>query len=165
MLLKLLSSAKINNSDVEEVIRFIKKEEKVIKTMIIESQKNILNEYPDYYQGLIILALVYFEMKEYAKAKDYAYKALQLLEKLGLEQSGWISPATELFKLADNLVGDFPEFLEFLNDIITDVKRKVGEKIGHTLQCVKCGNFNPRKSKFCLICGSKFTKNDLKKKS
>jgi len=163
ILLDLMEKTKIDDSISEEVIRYIPKEEKVIKEMLIETQKRLLDIYPDYYQGLIFLAFTYFEIKEYKKSRDFAHKAHQLLNKLGLELSDWVFPAVEIFQLANPLVGEYPEYLEFLDDTTTEVKRKAGEKLGHTLQCKKCGNFNPRKSKFCLICGNRFTKKELKK--
>jgi len=147
----------------EEILRYTPRDKQFLRKMIVEAQRKALINYPEYYQGLIVLALVYFEIQNYKNASETATAAHQVLNKLGLHRSDWIEIAMELNNATSPRAGEYPDFLDYLDDVEGVIKQRAADKAGNTLQCSRCGNFNPPKSKFCLTCGQKFTKKDRKK--
>lgn len=139
----------------------ISTEGKVFKSLLIASQKKVIESNPNYYQGLIFLAFAYYEVKEYEKSYEFTQRALKLLQSPGLENSYWTPVASEIAK-GSQYLGGASSFLGRIKDILVYIKKNEAEKLGYTLLCSKCGNYAPPKSKFCLQCGYEFTKKDLK---
>ena len=163
VLIDLLLKEMSKTSSSGEIIRYTEREKQFLRKMIIETQRKALINYPEYFQGLIVLGLAYYEIQNYKKSSDATQAAHQILNKLGMHRSEWINIAMEIYNATMPRVGEYPDFLDYLDDVENEIKKRAADKAGHTLRCPRCGNFNPPKSKFCLVCGSKFTKKDKKK--
>ncbi len=163
VLVELLLKELAKSSSSGEILRYTERNKQFLRKMIIETQRKALINYPEYYQGLIVLGLAYFEVQNYKKSSDATQAAHQILNKLGMHRSDWIDVAMEIYNATMPRVGEYPDFLDYLDDVEGEIKKSAADKAGHSLQCPRCGNYNPAKSKFCLVCGSKFTKKDKKK--
>ena len=153
-----LISPKLESQETEKR-RYEGKDSQFLKKSIIHSLEEIIETNPEYPKALILLALLYFDLKKFKEAGKTAQKAHKMLD----YQSVWYNIALELFQQATPHIGEYPEFLKYIDEISFDIKKTTADKQGLTLLCPKCGNFNEKKSKFCIICGNKFTKEDRKK--
>ena len=163
VLIEILLKELAKSSSTGEIIRYTERDKQFLRKMIIETQRKALINYPEYFQGLIVLGLAYYEVQNYQKSSDATQTAHQILNKLGMHTSDWIDIAMEIYNATMPHVGEYPDFLDYLDDVEGEIKKRAADKAGHSLQCPRCGNFNPPKSKFCLVCGSKFTRKDKKK--
>jgi hypothetical protein len=163
VLVDLLLREMSKTSSSGEIIRYTKRDKQFLRKMIVETQRKALINYPEYYQGLIVLGLAYFEVQNYKKASETTNTAHQILNQLGMHRSEWVGIAMELYNATGPRVGEYPDFLDYLDDVENEIKQRAADKAGNTLKCLRCGNFNPPKSKFCLICGNKFGKKEKKK--
>ena len=105
-----------------EIIRYTERDKQFLRKMIVEVQRKALINYPEYYQGLIFLGLVYFELQNYKKSSDATQAAHQILNKLGLHRSDWIDVAMEIYNATMPRVGEYPDFLDYLDDVENEIK-------------------------------------------
>ena len=80
-----------------------------------------------------------------------------ILKNLDEPDPNWSDIATSIQNLLLLHQDEYPDFLEYIDGKYLKIKKKSAESVGNTLKCPQCGNFNPESSKFCLICGNKFT--------
>jgi len=138
-----------------EGIDYIEREKYSFRKSIIQSQEEVLKLYPDYYQGLLLLSLMYYEIKEYHIASKLAYNAHELIAKLGLKNSKWLEVATSLFDLAMEIEGTY---LTYFDEIIFEINKIKAKREGNILYCSECQTFNPKNTKKCNQCGKKLNK-------
>ena len=67
VLVDLLLKEMSKSSSSGEIIRYTEREKQFLRKMIVETQRKALINYPEYYQGLIVLGLAYFEIQNYKK--------------------------------------------------------------------------------------------------
>ncbi len=136
----------------EYLINYNDREEKIYRTMILESMKSAIEIFPDYYQGMIFLSYAFYGVNNNTKSKHYIEKALKILKELDLKDSEWFHIANNINNLLIFHKGEYPNFLNYLDSKSNIIKQ---ESAGKSLKCPKCGNFNPINSIFCLTCGNK----------
>ncbi|MHA1148747.1 MAG: hypothetical protein ACTSR8_10965 [Promethearchaeota archaeon] len=155
-----LFSEKFDPKEGEEIRRYEKKEKQFIKKMIVDCMGRIVKSNPNYPLGLILISLGNFALERFRAASDYAQKAQKLLD----YNSDWYIIALDLFQKTISLVDEFPKDIEYLDEVIFDIKKTTAAEQDLTLLCPACQTFNNRKSKNCSNCGLKFTK-EMKKGS
>lgn len=138
-----------------EGIDYIERKKYSFRKSIIQSQEKILEIYPDYYQGLILLSLMYYEIKEYHIASKLAYGAHELLIKLELGTNKWVEIATSLFDMSMEIEGTY---LNYFDSRTFEINKFKAKREGNILYCSECQTFNPKNTKKCTQCNNKLNK-------
>ena len=138
-----------------EGIEYMEREKHSFRKAIIQSQEEVLGVYPDYYQGFLLLSLMYYEIKEYHIASKLAHNAHELITKLGLKNSKWLDIATSLFDMAMEIEGTY---LNYFDNIIFEINKIKAKRDGNILYCSECQTFNPKNTKKCIQCSKKLNK-------
>ncbi len=138
-----------------EGIDYLEREKYSFRKAIIQSQEEVLQIYPEYYQGLILLSLMYYEIKEYHIASKLAHTAHELIKKLGVENNKWLDITTSLFDLGMEFEGTYLNYFDNKN---LDIRKIKAKRDGNILYCSECSTFNPKNTKKCLKCNKKLNK-------
>ncbi|MHA1273464.1 MAG: hypothetical protein ACTSQP_14520 [Promethearchaeota archaeon] len=152
--LQLLTTTKFEYKPDEEIKRYEKKEKKLLLKMLADVTMEFIAANPQNSLGLLLLSLIYFAQTNFKKAYDYANKACQRIEK-----------SSELYKISYDLIQEisehlenYPELFKHIDELEFDIKETSAKKLGYTLLCPNCGNFNDKKAKYCRICKNKLPK-------
>ena len=131
-----------------------------IREFILTAFNQQLLETPQYYQGLILLSYLYYEIKKYKDCLSSAQKAANIMDETEAD-SPWSQIAHALIKAIENrdINNDLANKIDlYLNSIESNIPKE-----DFLLLCPKCGAYNPFFVKKCKKCKTKFSKKERKK--